>query len=123
LILTFNQNLAIASLPTSITGATEAKPLTGDVTLTIPGITRGALDTGSTGYVLVPLTTTTFAATVTLANSGTATTVTIAVTSVSGVLPLASKGALVFAPVVSTTDGGGNAASVGLTTNANFQLF
>jgi hypothetical protein len=123
LILTFNQSLAVASVPTSVTGATEAKPLTGNVTLTIPGITKGARDTGSAGYVLLPLTTTTFAATVALANGGTATTVTVTVTSVSGALPLASQGALVFAPAPTLTDGGGNAASVGLTTNANFRLF
>jgi hypothetical protein len=123
LILTFNQSLAPASVPTSIVGATEAKPLTGNVTLTIPGITNGALDTGSTGYVLLPVTTTTFAATVVLVNNGTATTLTITVTSVSGVLPLASKGALIFTPAASLTDGGGNAASVGLTTSINFKLF
>jgi Ice-binding-like/Chitobiase/beta-hexosaminidase C-terminal domain/Bacterial Ig-like domain len=123
LLLTFNQNLAVASVPTSISGATEAKPAFGNVTLTIPGITRGALDTGSAGYVLLPLTTTTFAATVTLANGGTATTVTITVTSVSGVLPPAGEGALVFAPATSLTDAGGNAVSVGLTTSANFKLF
>jgi hypothetical protein len=123
LILTFNQSLAPASVPASATGATEAKPLTGDVTLTIPAITKGALDTGSTGYVLLPLTTTTFAATVVLVDNGTATTVTITVTSVSGVLPLASQGALIFAPATSLTDGGGNAASVGLTTSTTFKLF
>jgi hypothetical protein len=30
---------------------------------------------------------------------------------------------LIFAPATSLTDGGGNAASVGLTTSTNFKLF
>jgi hypothetical protein len=123
LILTFNQGLAPASVPASFSGATEAKPLLANVTLTIPGITKGALDTGSGGYVLLPLTTTTFSGTVVLSNNGTATTVTLTVTSVSGVLPQASKGALAFAPATSITDGGANAASGSFTTGSNFKLF
>ncbi len=123
LILTFNQSLAIASVPVTFSGATEAKPVLANVTLTIPGITKGALDTGSGGYVLLPLTTTTFAGTVALSNNGTATTVTITVTSVSGVLPQASKGGLVFNPATSLTDSGGHAASGTFTTGNNFKLF
>ncbi len=123
LILTFNQSLAAASVPASVSGATEAKPLVGNVTLMIPGITKGALDTGSAGYILVVLTTTTFGANVTLSNSGTATTVTLTVTSVNGVLPQASKGALAFNPATSITDGGGNSASGAFTTSVNFKLF
>ena len=123
LILTFNQSLATASVPASVSGATEAKPLLANVTLTIPGITKGALDTGSGGYVLLPLTTTTFAGTVVLSNNGTATTVALTVTSVSGVLPQASKGALVFITATSITDGGANTASGTFTTGANFKLF
>ncbi|HEX3172805.1 MAG TPA: hypothetical protein VHQ43_01130 [Solirubrobacterales bacterium] len=123
LILTFNQSLAPASVPASFTGATEAKPSLANVTLTIPGITKGALDTGSGGYVLLPLTTTTFSGTVVLSNNGTATTLALTVTSVSGVLPQASKGALAFAPAMSITDGGANAASGFFTTGSNFKLF
>jgi hypothetical protein len=123
LILTFNQGLALASVPASFSGVTEAKPLLANVTLTIPGITKGALDTGSGGYVLLPLTTTTFSGTVVLSSNGTATTATLTVTSVSGVLPQASKGALAFAPATSITDGGGNAASGAFTTGSNFKLF
>ena len=123
LILTFNQSLATASVPASFSGAAEAKPAVGNVTLTIPGITKGALDTGSGGYVQSPLTTTTFAGAVLLSNNGTATTVTLTVTSVSGVLPQASKGALAFITATSITDGGGIAAAGTFTTGANFKLF
>jgi hypothetical protein len=123
LTLTFNQSLATASVPASFSGATEAKPALANVTLTIPGITKGALDTGSGGYVLLPLTTTTFGGTVVLANNGTATTVTLSVTSISGVLPQASKGGLVFNPATSITDGGGDAASGTFTNGSNFKLF
>jgi hypothetical protein len=123
LILSFNQSLATASIPTSVTGATEAKPLLGNVTLTIPGITKGALDTGSAGYVLLPLSTATFAAAVVLVDNGTATTVTVTVTGISGGTPVGSSGSMVFAPAASITDDGGNTASVGLTTSANFKLF
>jgi hypothetical protein len=123
LILTFNQSLATASVPASFSGATEAKPALANVTLTIPGITKGALDTGSGGYVLLPLTTTTSAGTVALSNNGIATTVTLTVTSVSGVMPQASKGALAFIAATSITDGGGNAAAGTFTTGMNFKLF
>jgi hypothetical protein len=123
LTLTFNQSLATASVPASFSGATEAKPVLGDVTLTIPALTNGALDTGSAGYVLLPLTMTTFAGTLALSNNGTATTVTLTVTSVSGVLPQASKGALTFSSATSITDGGGDAASSTFTTGSNFKLF
>ena len=123
LVLTFNQSLASASVPASFSGATEAKPLLANVTLTISGITNGALDTGSDAYVLLPLTTTTFAGTVLLSNNGTATTVTLTVTSVTGVLPQASKGALSFIAATSLTDGGGNAAGGTFITGSNFKLF
>jgi Ice-binding-like/Chitobiase/beta-hexosaminidase C-terminal domain/Bacterial Ig-like domain len=123
LILTFNQSLATASVPASFSGATEAKPALANVTLTIPGITKGALDTGSGGYVLLPQTTTTFGGTVALSNSGTTTTVTLTVTSVSGVLPQASKGALAFVTATSITDGRGNVAAGTFTTGTNFKLF
>ncbi len=123
LVLTFNQSLASASVPASFSGATEAKPLLANVTLTISGITNGALDTGSDAYVLLPLTTTTFAGTVLLSNNGTATTVTLTVTSVTGVLPQASKGALSFIAATSITDGGGNAAGGTFITGSNFKLF
>jgi hypothetical protein len=122
LILTFNQSLANASVPTSFTGATEVSPgLTFPVTLNIPGFTAGAVNTGSAGYV-TPLTTATFAGNVSLSNAGTNTIVTIAVTSVTG-LPLASNGALAFTPASTIKDGGGNAAAGTFTTPTAFKLF
>jgi hypothetical protein len=123
LILTFNQSLATASVPASVSGATEARPSTGNVTLTIPGITKGALDTGSASYVLTPLTTATFAASAALTNSGTATTITLAVTSLSGGLTASGVGVLTFSPAASITDGGGDPATGVFTTPAAFKLF
>jgi hypothetical protein len=123
LTLTFNQSLASASVPTSFTGATEARPLVGNVTLTIPGITKGALDTGTTAYLVAALTTASFNGTVALSNAGAATTVVITVTSVSGGITAASKGPLVFSPATSITDGGGNAAAGTLTSGPNFKVF
>jgi hypothetical protein len=123
LIVTFNQDLAPASVPSSFSGASESKPLIGNVTLTIPGITNGALDTGSAGYLTLPVVQS-FNGTVALNNAGTATTVTITITSNSGLgVPLASSGALVFSPAPAIKDGGGNPAAGTFTTPASFKLF
>jgi hypothetical protein len=123
LILTLNQSLATPTVPTTFSGATETRPLVGDVTLTIPGVTNGAVGTGSPLYLLLPVTTETFGGTVALINNGTATSLTISVATIGGASPTAGQGALVFSPAATITDGGGNAASGGLTTNVNFKLF
>jgi hypothetical protein len=123
LILTFNQSLATASVPTSFTGATESRT-TGTVQLTIPGITSGALNTGSAAYLALTGTkSASFDGTVTLLNSGTTTTVTITVTTLSGDATALSSGALVFQPAATITDGAGNAAIGPFTTASTFKLF
>jgi hypothetical protein len=134
LVLTFDQSLATASVPTSFTGATETRASTGagvtapDARLTIPGLTNGALDTGSAAYFMgcpqnCPALTATFNGTVALVNSGTSTTVTATVTSLAGDAPAGSHGILVFAPAATITDGGGGSAGGSLTTAATFKLF
>jgi hypothetical protein len=124
LIVTFNQALAAGSVPTSFSGATEISPsVLADVTLVIPGVTNGSLDTGTPFYLQSPSTTATFGGSLTLANNGTATTLTIVVSTLSGGATSAASGSLVFKPAPTITDGGGNAASVGLTTSLNFKLF
>lgn len=124
LILTFDQALAASSVPTTFSGATETSPgSTQDVTLTIPGVSSGALDTGSRSYLAAASTTATFGGTATLANNGTATTVTLAVTSLSGAATAASTGALVFKPATTITEAGGIAASGSFTSQSNFKLF
>jgi hypothetical protein len=124
LILTFNQSLATASVPATFSGATESAATSGaDVTLSIPGITNGALDTGSPFYLSSRPGTATFGGTVALVNNGTATTVTVTVTSLTGATTAVSLGALVFKPATTLTDGGGNAATGTFTTSGVFQLF
>jgi hypothetical protein len=139
LIVTFNQSLASASVPATISGASEnrAATLSGvltptDVTITIPGIAQGALDTGSSSYfsgvciLLCSAQSATFNASVALVDAGTSTTVTLTVTSVtpgSGSTLGASTGKLVFVPASTVTDGGGDAAIGSLTTAASFALF
>ncbi len=133
LIITFNQSLATASVPTTVANATEARGSSlifiaaPNVFLTVPGITQGALDAGTPGYfvaclALCPQLKATFNATVALVNSGTSTTVTVTVTSLTGDTPLASSGNLGFTPAATITDGGGNAAAGSLAA-LNFKLF
>jgi hypothetical protein len=135
LVLTFNQSLATGSVPTLVTGATEARAGsalgTPTVRLTIPGITvpLPGVNTGTSGYfapclALCPAQTATFNATIVLVNAGTGTTVTVTVTSLSGTAPTAGSGALAFATAATITDGAGNAANAAVfTTVATFNLF
>lgn len=123
LILTFNQALAVATVPTSFSGASEARPLFTNVTLSIPGLSSGGLDSGTAFYLLFPLTTATFSGTVALANNGTATTVTVVVTALAGGIASAGQGSLSFKTTTTITDGGGNAAAGTFVTAPSFRLF
>jgi len=124
LILTFNQPLAPASVPTTFSGASETSPgFFMNVTLAIPGITNGALDTGSAFYLASASATATFGGTVALANNGAATTVTIVVTSLSGAATGFGSGSLVFRPAATITEAGGIAAGGTFTTEVFFGLF
>jgi hypothetical protein len=123
LILTFNQNLATASVPATFTAATESRT-TGTVQLTIPGITSGALNTGNAAYLALTGTkSASFDGTVTLVNNATTATVTIIVTTLSGDATAISSGALVFQPAPTITDKGGNAAIGPFTSASTFKLF
>ena len=128
LILTFSQNLATASVPTTFTGATETRTGSQTVKLTVPGISNGAEDTGSALYFAGASGkgTATFNGNVVLVNNGSATTITIAVTTLSvtnGALA-ASSGILTFGPASTITDlGGTHAASGTLATTSAFKLF
>lgn len=126
LILTFNQDLATASVPTSFTGATETRASGGhNVFLAIPGITDGSVDTGSAGYLTgtTSARVATFNGTVVLANHGTTTTVTITVTTLTGDTTTASAGVLSFRPAISINDDAGNDATGTFATPATFKLF
>ncbi|MEA2466574.1 MAG: hypothetical protein QOJ57_700, partial [Thermoleophilaceae bacterium] len=123
MILTFNQSLATASVPTSFTGATESRT-TGNVQLTIPGITDGALSTGTTSYLGGTGTkSASFNGAVALVNSGTSTTVTISVSELSGDATASGSGTLVFRPATTITNGSGNAATGSFTSGSTFRLF
>lgn len=125
LILTFNQNLATASVPPTFSGATESRAATGNVLLTIPGITSGALGTGSAAYLaLTGAKSASFDGSVTLVNTTTTATVTITVTALSGDTTAIGSGALVFQPAATITDLAGDAAPIGpFTTASTFKLF
>jgi hypothetical protein len=124
LIVTFNQNLA--GVPATFSGATENALGFGlDVGLRIPGITNGTLDTGDAGYVSL-LATATFGGTVALSNSGTATTVTLTVMSLSLTAlgsTIAQDGALAFKPATTITDSATHPAFGTFTTAVTFRLF
>jgi hypothetical protein len=124
LVLTFNENLASATVPTTFASATEDRQGNNAVTLTIPGITNGAISTGSGNYLSGQGSgTATFNGTVALVNNGASTTVTITVTSLSGATTAASNGTLPFvtAPTIKGIDGTG--ASGTFTPSGGFRLF
>jgi hypothetical protein len=123
LVLTFSEDLASSTVPATFAAATEARTGNGSVKLTIPGITNGAVDTGSGSYLLNQGSkTATFSGTVALANNGASTTVTVTVTSLSGDATAASSGTLPFvaAPTITGTNATG---ASGTFTASGFRLF
>jgi hypothetical protein len=124
LVLTFNENLATATVPTTFASATEARTGSGVVTLTIPGFTNGAISTGSGSYLAGQATATaTFGGTTVLANNGASTTVTLTVTSLSGAATAASSGTLPFVAAPTITGTNGTGASGTFTPTGSFRLF
>jgi hypothetical protein len=124
LVLTFNENLATASVPTTFASATEARTGSGVVTLTIPGISNGAISTGSGSYLSGQATSTaTFGGTVTLVNSGATTIVTLGVTSLSGGVTAASSGTFPFVTATTITGTDGTGATGTFTPSGSFKLF
>jgi hypothetical protein len=135
LIVTFNQSLAAPSLPASpFSNGTETRTFSllgpPNAELSIPGITQGALDTGSGSYfggcllTVCSAETATFSGTIALVNNGTSTTLTIVVGTVSSTPdpPANSSGKLIFVPAATITDGI-NGASGSFPTASNFKLF
>jgi hypothetical protein len=124
LVLTFNENLATATVPTTFTSATEARTGSGVVTLTIPGITNGAISTGSGSYLAGQATSTaTFGGTIALVNNGASTTVTVKVTSLSGGATAASSGTFPFVTAPAITGTNGTGATGTFTPSGSFLLF
>jgi hypothetical protein len=124
LVLTFNENLATATVPTTFASATEARTGSGVVMLTIPGITNGAISTGSGSYLAGQATATaTFGGTIALVNNGASTTVTLSVTSLSGAATASSSGTLPFVTAPAITGTNGTGASGTFTPSGSFRLF
>lgn len=124
LVLSFSENLVTSTVPTTFASATESRVGNGVVTLTIPGITNGAISTGSGSYLSGQASSTaTFGGTVALVNNGASTTVTITVTSLSGGATAASNGTLPFAAASTITGTDATGASGTFTTNGGFRLF
>jgi hypothetical protein len=127
LTITFNENLAPATVPTTFSGATETRPTTGFTQVTIPGITNGALDMGSNAYLAgsqgLGIKTATFAGTVALNNNGSSTTITLTVTGLSGDPTATGQGPLTFrlAPTITGVDG--TASTATFVTSGGFRLF
>lgn len=123
LVLTFNQSLEPASVPNPFSGATETDgPLFTEDKLNIPGITNGTLGMGDSSYVTLVLPSV-FGGSSTLSGSGTATTMTLVVTSLTGGLAGFGSGSMVFAPAPTIKDGGGNSAAGSFPTAGNFKIF
>jgi hypothetical protein len=111
-------------VPATFASATEARTGSGLVTLTIPGITNGAISTGSGSYLAGQATSTaTFGGTVTLVNNGASTIVTLSVTSLSGGATAASSGTLPFVTAPTITGTNGTGASGTFTPSGTFRLF
>ena len=130
LIITFSKPLMPASVPTSIAAGAANESTTGsgaDVKLTIPGITQGALDTGSCAYLsslaCLGSATATFGGTVALVNTGTSATVTLTASGLAGTATAASSGKLTFTPATTIQDQLGGPATGTFTTASTFKLF
>lgn len=122
LVLTLSESLL--SAPTSFRSATEARAASGNVKLTIPGITNGALDTGSSAYLAGSgARTATFAGTVALANNGGATTLTLTVTSLTGSTTAVGSSGMTFGVAATVTGQDGTGATGTFTTASGFHLF
>ncbi len=136
LIVTFNQPVTVASGTTPIATASEnrAGTLSGvlipqPVTLTIPGITQGALGTGSPDYfsngciLLCNPEAATFTATPSFSNGNATITLTVSAVVSGGSTLAQSSGAIRFVPAATITDSAGHGAFGTLTTTVTFKLF
>ena len=123
LAVTFSEPIAsVVSSPVTIT---ETDPNGGgNDTLTIPGMTAGALDTGSNGYVSTNNASATFAgSTLVLSNGNKTLTATVGTTAGgTGTTAAGGPNAFVFTPSTALTDSAGNAAA-GSFSVAAFRLF
>ncbi|MCW2925586.1 MAG: laminin sub domain 2 [Thermoleophilia bacterium] len=122
LILSINEDISTAGTLASYPGTLDSVG-GGNVVLTIPGITAGARNTGSTAYLATPGTTASFVLTPTLVNGGANTKLTLAVASIGGAAPAVGIGALSWLTDPAITNTAGSPANTVFTTAATFRLF
>ena len=123
LVVTFSEPIASAiASPITIT---ETDPSGGgNDTITIPGLTDGALDSGSGGYILNNNTSKSFSgSTLVLSNGDKSLTTTVGTTAGgTGTVGAGGPGTFVFSPAASLTDAAGNAATGSISVPA-FRIF
>ncbi len=110
LSLTFSEALKASTVPAAPT-VTESRPASGNTTLSIPGVTNGALSMGAPDYVATASTAVTFAGSATA--SGTGLTVTVGACSTNCTRPTApaTTPTVAFTAATTLTDAAGNAAT------------
>jgi hypothetical protein len=123
LTVTFSEALAAATVPASVAVTQLDDPATGADFLNIPGVTNGALDLGSSDYLLARDKQATFGSSSATLTIPTALRVTVAGACTDCNQLRAGQGVFVFAPAATITDLAANAAAGTSPTAATFRLF
>ena len=110
LTLGFSEPLKSSTVPTAPT-ITEARPASGNATLSIPGVTSGALGMGSAGYLLTAGASATFAGTTTTSGSTIKVTVGACASGCTAPTSPVTTPTMSFTASTGLTDAAGNTAT------------